>query len=136
MKSEFLTELKVQKLKKDGTWQVIEDFIYRSHLLGRTVTVPAGFVTDFASVPRLPLVYLATGNTAQEAAVIHDYLYQAHSVSRKHADQVFKEAMKASKVSWWRRSLMYFGVRVGGGGAYSDGVERIQVLGNAGVLKS
>jgi hypothetical protein len=30
----------------------------------RMITVPAGFQTDLASMPRLPVVYMLTGDTA------------------------------------------------------------------------
>ena len=33
-----------------NTWLLLEDFIYTSDIVGR-IEVPAGFMTDFASVP-------------------------------------------------------------------------------------
>ena len=45
-------------------------------MLKDTITVPTGFFTDFASVPRMPFVFLLFGDVAHEAAVIHDYLYR------------------------------------------------------------
>ena len=52
-----------------------------SPMLKDTITVPTGFLTDFASVPRMPFVFLLFGDVAHEAAVIHDYLYKARWLS-------------------------------------------------------
>jgi len=77
------------------------------------LTVPAGYVTDFASVPRLPLAYLLAGNTAQASAVVHDFLYEMKA-PRAWADDVFAAAMEAEGVAAWRRGLMWSAVRLFG----------------------
>ena len=83
--------------------------------------VPAGFLTDGASVPR-PLWWLiAPFGVHGQAAVLHDILCETgtmfrneipYEVSRKEADQIFRDAMKATRVSWWKRNLMYGAVRL------------------------
>lgn len=117
--SAFLSGLKVE-LATDSTWRLTEPLIYQSDVLGKTITVPAGFVTDFASVPRLPVAYLLAGGEANEAAVIHDYLYHSHDVPRADADAVLEEAMGVTGQPWWRRKLMWAGVRVFGGTPYAN----------------
>jgi hypothetical protein len=94
--------------------RVLAPFVYDSDVLGRRVTVPEGFITDLASVPRLPLAYLLFGGVSNEAAVIHDFLYSGGKVTRKQADDVFCEAMKAEGVAGWRRGPMWLGVRLFG----------------------
>lgn len=98
-------------------WQLQDDLVYRSDIIG-TVTVPAGYCTDFASVPRLPIVYWWTGGRATLPAIIHDLLYDARpeGVTRRQADRVFLEAMAASRdpKRWITRRAMYLGVRAGG----------------------
>ena len=89
--------------------------VVQSDGAGKTGTVPAGFQTDLASVPRLPVVYWLTGGTSNAAAVVHDYLYSTHLVDRKTADAVLREASAVTGVPAWRRSLMWAGVRVFGG---------------------
>jgi hypothetical protein len=116
----FMTTLRAEKVG-DGCWTLLEPLVYRSLLTGKTYTVPAGFTTDFASVPRLPLVFLLAGDTAHTAAVVHDYLYRTGYEWRAVADEVFKEAMEAEDVPGWQRWLMYAGVRVGGWSAYKGG---------------
>jgi hypothetical protein len=102
---------------KDGRqlWQVMHDFAYQSDVAGVTIVVPEGFVTDFASVPRIPFVYDKLGDIAQRPAVIHDYLYSKGALSRDVADQVLLEAMELTEIPWLKRRLIYMGVRVGGG---------------------
>lgn len=81
---------------------------------GITVTIPAGFITDFASVPRfLWPIFPPTGPWC-EASVLHDYLYAHHFCSRFLADALFREAMYELKVPLWRRVGAYYAVRVFG----------------------
>jgi hypothetical protein len=114
--SKFLTELQVKPAtgKDDGQWQLIADLVYQSDVAGMTFTVPAGFVTNFASVPRLPIVYELAGDTSSKAATIHDFLYTTHPVTRAVADAVLREASAVTDVPLWRRQLMWAGVRVFG----------------------
>lgn len=109
----FLNQLVVRK--SNGDWVVQSDFGAR--IDGRTVIVLAGFKTDFASVPRLPLAYLLAGNTAHKSAVLHDWLY-TKGADRQFADQAFLAAMKAEGISGWRRWLMYSAVRAFGWSVY------------------
>lgn len=110
----FVTLLQVELVNDaDGTWRLLERLVYASDILPRIV-VPAGFVTDFASVPRLPLAFLLAGGTCHQAAVIHDWLYACQDIDRATADAVLREACEASGVPGWRRWLVWAGVRVGG----------------------
>ncbi|MEY2689723.1 MAG: hypothetical protein RL375_3922 [Pseudomonadota bacterium] len=86
--------------------------------------VPAGFETDFASIPRLfwTLVGHPAGRYAQ-AAVLHDYLYRTGAVPRREADRTFREAMDVLGVPAWQRWVMWAGVRVGGWAAYNPAPE-------------
>jgi hypothetical protein len=116
--SKFLTPLVAEK---DGkVWTVMQPLIYLSDVASKVFVVPEGFVTDFASVPRIPLAFLLTGDSAHEAAVIHDRLYSTAEVTREVADAVFKEAAIASGEPSWKASLMYAGIRLGGWMAWND----------------
>jgi hypothetical protein len=114
---EFKSPLMV-KYQSDSSWLLVDDFIFKSRLCEFPIVVPAGFETDFASVPRIPLAYLLAGDCAHEAAVIHDYLYRTGKADRKTADEVFLEAMEAQGIGAWRRYGMYWAVRLFGGSAY------------------
>lgn len=98
---------------------------YESDILRGDVVVPAGYVTDLASVPKLPLAWLLAGGTGAEAAVIHDFLYTVHThaglpITRKTADAVFREAIGASEDTNAPAGLMWLAVRIGGGGSWGD----------------
>ncbi len=95
-------------------------FRYQSDVAGRTFTVPIGFYTDFASVPRLGIVYAMLGDCAHQPAVVHDWLYYAALVSRKTADRVLLEAMVDIGLPSWRRWPIYWGVRLGGWHAWNE----------------
>lgn len=111
MKVEFLSPLHTLKTLGLREWTLMSSFGVR--IDKRELTIPKGFVTDLASVPRLPVVYLLAGDSAHEAAVIHDWLYRMQE-PRAFADRVFLAAMEAMGEPWWRRWLMYAGVRLGG----------------------
>jgi len=112
--SEFVTPLDVRRQKAtddDANWITLAPFGYKSDLLGDVVVVPMGYVTDFASVPRAPLIYWLCGNTSTEASVIHDFLYDQKKESRATCDAVLREASIVSGVPRWRAWLMWAGVR-------------------------
>lgn len=88
------------------------------------IVVPAGFVTDFASIPMgLWNLFPPLGRWARPA-IVHDYLYDRggavgpRSYSRAQADAIFREAMAVVGVPAWRRSVMYVAVRVWGAGGW------------------
>ena len=99
-------------------WQLTARLDYASLLPGvyavypdGIISVPTGFRTDLASVPRAPLIYLLTANTATAPAVLHDFLYVTRPLRREIVDAVFYEAMKATGVPAWRRWIMWASVR-------------------------
>lgn len=100
--------------KDDGEWQLTAALVYQSDVADQTFIVPRGFRTDLASVPRLPIIFLLTGDSSSEAAVVHDMLYTDKPVPRRVADAVLREASAVTGVPWWRRNLMWAGVRLFG----------------------
>lgn len=124
----FLTPTTVTVLRgqfREGRqlFRLYEPVRYYSAILGGVVEVPAGYVTDFSSVPRVLFAYLIAGGTAYEAAVIHDWLYTVQafngkSIERSVADDVFSEAIKASEDTKAPSWLMWLAVRVGGRGSW------------------
>lgn len=117
---QFLDALTVTEID-DEIFQVTErPFLYRSDLVG-LVSVPVGFRTDFASVPRIGWIYALLGNKAHQAAVIHDFLYYADTVTKDVADRVLAEAAGITKgISEWQQKAFYWGVRLGGWKAWND----------------
>lgn len=119
----FLTPLRAEKIKEAGNsgrakWRLLAPLSFCSALTNEVYTAEAGFVTDFASVPRIPFAYLLAGDTAHASAVIHDYLaryvYIANEISWNIAADVFGEAMKLENVPAWRRVIMVNAVKLAG----------------------
>lgn len=111
--SRFLSPLLLQEMD-DKTFKLLDVFDYESDKARMIIRVPKGFSTDFASVPRLGMIYAMLGNVAHQPAVIHDWLYYAGTTSRAVADAVFLEAMEVIGLNWFQRRMIYLGVRVGG----------------------
>jgi hypothetical protein len=126
----FLTRcvLELADDQDDGQFILAAPLVYRSDVAARVIVVPAGFQTDLASVPRLPLVFLLAGDCAREAAIVHDYLYSTHLIDRKTADAVLREASACTGVSALRRWLMWAGVRIGGASHWGPDVEPPQQM--------
>ena len=122
--SRFLTALNVELIDDRsndgrGRWILTLPLVYESDLLKSEIIVPIGFETDYASVPRVPLAFWLTGDTAHSAAVLHDYLYSTQKYSRSIADGILYEAAGISGVPDWRARVMWAGVRAFGWFAWS-----------------
>jgi hypothetical protein len=102
-------------------WELLADFEY--HVGGypsdEVIRVPAGTVTDLASVPRLLWVAFPPHGRYAKAAIVHDYLYANGIGTKGAADSIFLEAMVVLDVPRWRRRLVYLGVRLFGRGAFA-----------------
>lgn len=87
--------------------------------------VPAGFVTDGASSPRLAWMIVDPATEFFEASVIHDFLYRYGIGTRLAADEAWRDTAIAFKASSLRtaigfRALRMFGVNFGHMSAKSD----------------
>ncbi len=116
-----LTSLDVRKVG-DKTWELLSPFVVTVVVDGKSylIRVPPGFVTDFASVPRIPLAFWLFGGIGDYGAVVHDWLYTTREYPRWLADRIFQEVLiHVDKTSEFRAGTMHLGVRLGGGSAYS-----------------
>jgi hypothetical protein len=117
----FLSELDACLKDDDKIWELDFSLEYQSDMIGKVV-VPAGFQTDFASMPRwIPIASNALLNKAHREGALHDYLYRKDcypKVTRKQADDVFLEAMIARGKPWYVAHSMWLGVRIGGWAAF------------------
>jgi hypothetical protein len=76
------------------------------------ITIEAGYVTDFASVPKWLWSLLPPIGKHNEAALVHDYLYDNKIGKRKDADWFFYWTMEEDGVSFFTRWAMFLGVRL------------------------
>ncbi|EBV2374764.1 DUF1353 domain-containing protein [Salmonella enterica] len=101
-------------------WRVYEPFeFYLSEDNSDAISVPAGFVTDLATVPRIFWSVMPPDGKYAKAAIIHDYLYDNALRTKKEADLIFLDGMAVLGVPKWKRIVMYLAVRIFGRGNYS-----------------
>ena len=98
------------------------------------VTVPKGFITDFASIPRVFWSLLRPDGEYAHAAVIHDYLYWNQARSRVEADSIFKYAMEDLGVDASVVDTLYNAVQVFGSRAWAENFQ-LKRAGERRVLK-
>lgn len=89
----------------------------------KEIRVPIGFVTDFASIPRIFWSILRPDGLYSYAAIVHDYLYWEQRVAREVADNIFKFAMEDFDIDRTTISAIYSAVRVGGRSAWDNNAE-------------
>ena len=119
--SSFTDKLVVSPLKKHQ-WVLERDLTYEiGHKgSGKEIVAPEGFITDFASIPRLLWSIYSPFDTYLQAAVIHDWLYWEQTQTRKRADQIFTEGMKVLGVGIFTRNILFQNVRVFGWMAWNN----------------
>ena len=112
--SQFTSNFKGELIDKNK-WRNLETFeYYRTEDEDEIITVPEGFVTDFASVPRMFWAIISPIDKHAKAAVIHDYCYHQALYSRKVSDLIFLEGLEVLGVKPWKQWCMYKAVRIGG----------------------
>ena len=106
--------LTVRRVDPDW-WELVDALVYQ----GRRdrFVVPAGFRTDFATVPGLVRWLVPRFGTYTLAAILHDWLVtegiRSGVVTSREADGIFRRVMRESGVPVLRRWLMWTGVRWG-----------------------
>lgn len=116
---ESLAELAHIQILPVDLYRLLSPLVYHSKLFG-TIVAPHGYVTDLASVPRLPFAYLLAGGKASEAGIIHDWLYSSHQLTREQSDAVLREAIMVMGYSKTLANTMWLAVRVGGSSHWGD----------------
>jgi hypothetical protein len=89
----------------------------------KRIDVPAGFVTDLASVPPIFWSVLPKDGAYVHAAVVHDYSYWMQTGTRDEADETLKIGMGELGVPAWQIVTIYEALRaplVGGARAWAD----------------
>jgi hypothetical protein len=122
--SAFTENLIVSPLPDGKTWVLRSKF---SFYLGatedsETIVVPAGFITDFASVPRIFWWIYPKWGKYGNAAVIHDYLYSAQleKYPKKWADEIFLQGMQVLNVGKFTARILFWAVKYFGRWAWNN----------------
>ena len=95
-----------------GAWELTAALSYSGN--AQTFVVPAGYRTDFTSVPRVFTWLVANTGEYTKAAVLHDWLLTEAVVSRRDADGIFRRALHELGQPWLRRHVMWAAVRIAG----------------------
>lgn len=129
----FVTDLDISPMPDGRRWFLRQPLVWRDEF--GEVTVPAGFVTDFASVPRLVWAFISPWGKHGKAAVLHDYLYWMREGARVDADALFLRVMRHCGQIFVIRRSMWLAVRLFGWIAWygnaadkARGVNRILAL--------
>ena len=92
---------------------------------GKRVTVPVGFRSDGASVPRFfwRFVFPPGDTRAMRAAFVHDWIYRTHpdGWTKEEADELFRELLLEDGMPERYARRPYWGVRLFGGDAWHQG---------------
>lgn len=118
----FLDSLVVSPVNDGINWYLCSDFRYMRDRndLTSIITVPIGFVTDFASIPRALWNVLPKWDIYGPAAVVHDWLYWNQGTTRDTADRILFEAMKILNVLEWKQKAIYEAVEHFGEHAWKE----------------
>ena len=87
--------------KKRAKWKLLEEYVSDNG----NITVPVGFVSDGASIPRIGQWLFSPTGKAFGAAIVHDYILIT-SENWEHANREFEAELKALKLPWWRRAIL------------------------------
>jgi len=98
------------------TWRLVEPVRYLGGQ-GDVFSVPAGYLTDFASVPRVVVALIPVFGRYTLPAILHDRLITdylpAGAIASVDVDGLFRRAMRELDVATVKRWLMWAGVRWG-----------------------
>ena len=86
---------------------------------GMPILIPAGFVSDGASVPRFLWAIIPPYGRYTKAAIVHDFLYKTGLFTKAQADWIFLDMMDHCGVPTWKRNVMYAGVCSFGSSAWN-----------------
>ncbi len=109
--SYFPHPLQGEFLDNGRSFLLTEDFIFEGE--AQRIVVPAGFVTDFNSVPRGLWNFFPPWEYP-EAGVVHDYLYRYNGISRADADAIHRRILELKGCPWFKRQAAYYALRIGG----------------------
>jgi Protein of unknown function (DUF1353) len=89
-----------------------------------SISVPFGFVTDLASIPRMFWTIFPPDGDYTFPAIVHDFLYWTQPISRESADKIFMLGMEEFNIPAATRDAIYSGVRLGGRSAWNANAQR------------
>lgn len=107
---------KVEPVVESEVWRLAED--WHVTINGLCFTVPAGFMTDGASIPRFLWRLCGHPMTTKRfpVALLHDWLYaEGERLTRAEADEIYHDSLCDLGFSKWKAWLEYKAIRIFGG---------------------
>ncbi len=107
-------QLRLAEVKK-GLWVVEKPFEFIAN--EKAFAVPAGFLTDLASIPKVFQWRIPKRGAYDCAAVIHDYLIEerrSHGFDSEIVHKLWHAAVKSLPLPWYRKISLGYAVRVFG----------------------
>jgi hypothetical protein len=114
------TKLEYAQIDGEGWYWSELPMLFTEHK-GAKIIIPAGFMTDGASIPKVFQSFFSKTGIYLMPAILHDWLYKAgcpQSMPRKEVDRLFLHYMKLYGVGWLTRRSIYTAVRIGGWGSW------------------
>ena len=120
--SGFITNLDVRLLEDTakGSWLLLAPLSFQSDKFKKVFTSETGRITDFCSVPRIPILYEKLGNLFRKSGAIHDKIYETGEIPRSDADELLREMVLTQGATIEEADEIYFGVRAGGASHYNN----------------
>lgn len=118
IEGKIITRYMQEEIKED-LWEIYVPIIVE--LSNKDVlTIPVGFVTDFASSPKFLWSFgFPEIGKFNLAAILHDYFYTTHYLTKEQADKEFYEWMKfLTPGTEFKNACMYKAVKWFGGKRY------------------
>ncbi len=112
-----LTELSLTPFE-GREWKLLKDWkvVVRKEVL----TIPKGFVTDLASVPRIFWIIIPpSSNKCRKASIVHDWMYVHQHKTKSYADSIFLSELLSKRLFWLQAHIMYWAVKLFGKGNYN-----------------
>lgn len=115
-KSDLYVEMLEQQSRSGRQlWRLTEDLIYYSERFKKDYIVRKGYITDFITLRRYPIVYMLIAEAAHRPPVTHDGCYDLRLCSKADADLIFYDALLEEGVGKIKANAMYYAVKFFGG---------------------
>src|SRR5450631_4401040 len=100
-------------------WIIATPLTWKDPVFG-TLTVPQGFRTDLASIPRAfrNIPFLDPAGVSRRPAAMHDWLYCWRGISKDNADEFLKQSLLAEGAQEAVAAVFYLGVHEFGQAAW------------------
>lgn len=119
MTDRIITDPRLVPIEGTFLWYLAQPFEVQDDVVG-LITVPANFITDLGSIPRIFWNLVPPEGPATDGYVIHDWLYAKQPCTRYQADNVLLNLMRDLGVGWLSRNAVYAALRCGGWAAWNS----------------